>query len=138
VIQNILETLPAFERALRGRLAEIDVTPAFMLPSQTSAEIPAAALAVLAGEQKYTNIPVPALAIYAVPHDLGPMPGVDPAKRAALEAHDEMIAGAQARAFEEGVPTARVIRLPHANHAVYVSHEADVLREMNAFLARLP
>jgi pimeloyl-ACP methyl ester carboxylesterase len=136
-IQDILETIPAFERALRGRLAEIDVTPASMLPSQTSPPIPAPTLAVLAGEQKYTNIPVPVLAIFAVPHDLGPMPGVDSATRAALEASDEMIAGAQAQAFERGVPTARVVRLSHANHAVYVSNEADVLREINSFLARL-
>jgi non-heme chloroperoxidase len=136
-IQDILETLPAFERALRGRLADIDLMPASMLPSQTSEQVPAPALAVLAGEQTYTNIPVSALAIYAVPHDLGPMPGVDPAKLAAFEAHDEMTTGAQAKAFEEEVPTARVIRLKHASHAVYVSNEADVLREMNSFLGRL-
>jgi len=30
-----------------------------------------------------------------------------------------------------------VIRLKHASHAVYVSNEADVLREMNSFLGRL-
>jgi non-heme chloroperoxidase len=57
--------------------------------------------------------------------------------RAAFEAYDEMTTSAQARAFEEGVPTAQVIRLTHASHAVYVSNEADVLREMNSFLARL-
>ena len=108
-----------------------------MLPSQTSAPVPAPALAILAGEEKYTNIPAPALAIYAVPHDWGPMPGVDPAKLAALEALDEMTTDTQAKAFEEGVPTARVIRLTHASHAVYISNEADVLREMNSFLARL-
>jgi non-heme chloroperoxidase len=28
--------------------------------------------------------------------------------------------------------------LPHANHYVFLSNEADVLREMNAFLATLP
>jgi hypothetical protein len=136
-IQDILETLPGFERALRGRLAEIDATPASMLPSQTSAPVPVPVLAVLAGEQKYTRIPVPVLAIFAVPHDLGPMPGVDSAKRAALEAYDEMTTSAQARAFEQGVPTAQVVRLTHASHAVYVSNEGDVLREMNSFLARL-
>jgi len=136
-IQEILQILPAFERALRGRLAEIDVTPASMLPSPTSPPILATALAVLAGEQKYTNLPVPVLAIFAVPHDLGPLQGVDSAKRAELEASDEMTAGAQAQAFEKGVPTARVVRLPHANHAVYVSNEADILREMNSFLADL-
>ena len=47
-------------------------------------------------------------------------------------------AGAQAKAFETGVPTARVVRLPHADHHVFRSNEADVLREMNAFLKSLP
>jgi non-heme chloroperoxidase len=42
----------------------------------------------------------------------------------------------QAKAIEEGVPGARVVRLPGANHYVFLSHEADVLREMRAFLAQ--
>jgi len=121
---------------LRDR--EDDLTPDDAIAAQSNQQWPGAIRAVLAGEQKYTNISVPSLAIYAVPHDLGPMPGVDPANRAAIEARDEATVGAQAKAFEEGVPTARVIRLPHAKHAVYVSNETDVLREMNSFLARLP
>jgi pimeloyl-ACP methyl ester carboxylesterase len=43
----------------------------------------------------------------------------------------------QAKAFESGVPSARVVQLPHANHCVFLSNEADVLREMRAFLAGL-
>ncbi len=43
----------------------------------------------------------------------------------------------QAEAFESGVPSARVVILPHANHYVFLSNEADVLREMRAFLAGL-
>jgi hypothetical protein len=39
---------------------------------------------------------------------------------------------AQANAFERGVPAARVLRLPHANHLVYQSNEADVLREITS------
>jgi len=60
----------------------------------------------------------------------------DPAVRAelpTLDAFKEKIA----KAFENGVPSARVVRLPHANHYVFLSNEADVLREMNAFLATL-
>jgi pimeloyl-ACP methyl ester carboxylesterase len=136
-VQDILQTLPAFERALRGRLAEIDTMPTSMLPSQTSSPVPAPLLNVLAGEEKYTEIPVPILAIYAIPHNLGSMPGVDAAKLAAFEALDEITTGTQAKAFEDGVPTARVVRLKHASHAVYVSNEADVLRDMNLFLTRL-
>ncbi len=80
----------------------------------------------------------PILAIFAVPHDLGPVFKDDPAARAAAEANDTARAGAQAKAFESGLPSARVVRLPNANHYVFQSNEADVLREMNAFLSSLP
>ena len=80
---------------------------------------------------------VPILAIYAVPHDLGPLAGNDPAARAAREAEDQELTGVQAAAFEKGVPSARVVRIPHADHYVFRSNEADVVREMNAFLASL-
>ena len=43
----------------------------------------------------------------------------------------------QAKAIEDGLPTARVVRLRGANHYVYLSHEADVLREMRAFVRGL-
>jgi hypothetical protein len=66
------------------------------------------------------------------------MPGLDPELRSKLEAMDEATTGAQVAAFEHGVPTAHVVRLPHASHFVWVSNEADVLREMNAFIATLP
>ena len=108
------------------------------LLAQASSTMPEAAQAIQTGEQKYTNIPVPILAIYAVPHDLGPLPGVDATARAAFETSDEAVTGAQAQAFETGVRSARVVRLPHANHYVFFSNEADVLREMNAFLGSLP
>jgi hypothetical protein len=52
-----------------------------------------------------------------------------------LEAADIALTEKQAKAFEDGVPTARVVRLPHANHVVFSSNEADVLKEMRTFLA---
>ena len=42
----------------------------------------------------------------------------------------------QAKSVEDGVHTARVIRLRGA-HYIFLSNEADVLREMRAFLAGL-
>jgi hypothetical protein len=93
--------------------------------------------AIMAGMQKYTDIRVPALAIYAMPHATG-QPFKDDAVRAAVEARDVATTGAQAKAFENGVPSARVVRLPHANHYVFFSNEADVMREINTFLANLP
>ena len=44
---------------------------------------------------------------------------------------------AVANAFQIGVPTARVVKLKNTNHYVFMSNEADVLRELRAFLAGL-
>jgi hypothetical protein len=44
----------------------------------------------------------------------------------------------RADAFEHGVPSARVVRIARASHVIFMSNEADVLREMNAFLGSLP
>jgi non-heme chloroperoxidase len=94
--------------------------------------------AITMGMQKYSQLTVPVLAIFAVPHDFGPLLARDPEGRAVFEARDEETTGAQAAAFEKAIPSARVVRLAHANHDVYRSNEADVLREMNAFIATLP
>jgi pimeloyl-ACP methyl ester carboxylesterase len=93
--------------------------------------------AIIAGERKYTDIQVPVLAIFAVPHDPGPFANVDPAALVAFEARDMAITENQAKAFETGVPSAHVVRLPHANHYLFLSNEADVLREIGIFLASL-
>ncbi len=139
LIQELLSTsLPAFEKALRDQQKVILSVPPAMRGPQTQASPSAAWTAVLAGVRKYTDIRVPILAIFAVPHDLGPAFRNDPAGRAAFDALDEVTTGAQAKAFEIGVPTARLVRLPHADHYVFRSNEADVLREMNAFIASLP
>jgi pimeloyl-ACP methyl ester carboxylesterase len=90
--------------------------------------------AISYGAEKYTKIPVPVLAIFAVPRNWD---RVDPAARAARVAADLAYTSAQANAFEAGVPTARVVRLPNADHDIFISNEADVLREMNDFLTRV-
>ena len=61
----------------------------------------------------------------------------DPALRKAAEAYFttlDDLTEKQAKAFEDGVPTARVIRLRGMHH-IFLSNEPDVLREMRAFLA---
>jgi pimeloyl-ACP methyl ester carboxylesterase len=139
LIQEMLETiLPRFERDLREEQADLQARPAAWLAAHQPKPWPVPEQAIMAGLQKYTEIPVPALAIYALPHDVGEVAGDDAAARSAIEARDEITTGAQAKAFEKGVPSARVVRLPHANHFVFLSNEADVLREMNAFIATLP
>jgi non-heme chloroperoxidase len=73
-----------------------------------------------------------------VPHDLsGVFPG-DAASHAAVAAADLERQTRLANAFEAGVPSAKVIRLPNANHYVFRSNEAEVLHAMNDFLGKLP
>jgi non-heme chloroperoxidase len=93
--------------------------------------------AITEGAQKYTAIQVPILAIFANPRDPGPYPYNTLAERAATEALQTAGIEALAKAFENGVPSARVVRVPHSTHYVFLSNEADVLREMRAFLAGL-
>lgn len=94
-----------------------------------------AAVAISAGERKYTAIPVPVLAIYALPH--GDIGAFNPHRVEAEAADINKMTGPQAKAFEMGVPTARVVRLPRASHYVFHSNESDVLREMKAFIGSL-
>jgi pimeloyl-ACP methyl ester carboxylesterase len=126
LIQELLETdLPRLERVLQEWQKELQATPAALLAAyaQAALHIPPAIPAIHAGRQKYTHIPVPILAIYALPPNFGDLPvGTE----------------AQAKAFEASVPSARVVRLPHASHEVFSSNEEDVLREMKAFIGSLP
>jgi len=97
---------------------------------------------MLQGMKKYANIPVPALAIFAIPHAQPKWmtDSADPKVREAAKAFwaaDDALTTRQAKAFEEGVPTAHVVRLRGADHYVYLSNEADVLREMKSFLSSL-
>jgi pimeloyl-ACP methyl ester carboxylesterase len=131
--RELLEALPQLEKDLRQQLKDLETSPP---PPQTAPRSQPGTplpppLAIMAGQQKYTELHVPALVIYASPHAGGP---TDPATRAAADARVEM----QAKAFETAVPSAHVVRIANANHFVFVLHEADVLREMTAFLGSLP
>ncbi len=90
------------------------------------------------GAEKYTSIPVPALAIIACPHDWSHFFPNDPQRRAARLAADTAACSARAESFARGVPIARVVRIPNADHYVYRSNEAQVIDEMKKFLSTLP
>ena len=137
--QELLTTdLPRFERDLQGVQKDLQVRPPALRALQSN---PATlvAKAITTGMQKYSQLSVPILAIFAVPHnDFGPLLARDPEGRAAYEARDEETTEAQATAFEKAIPRAHVVRLAHADHDVYRSNEADVLREMSTFISTLP
>jgi non-heme chloroperoxidase len=81
---------------------------------------------------------VPILAIFADPHDFGPLYTNNPAAKAAVIENDRETTDAEIEAFQAGVPSAHVVRIPNANHFLFKSNEADVIREMNTFLGSLP
>jgi pimeloyl-ACP methyl ester carboxylesterase len=141
MIAELLDNgLPQLERDLRSWKQELAARP-----SQTVAMAPLATTTTPSdpmipirqrldgGAQKYTSIRAPVLAIFAAPHE-APATLRDSAARARFDSAELARLLPQIRAFERGVPSARVVTLPHANHYVFQSNEADVLREIRAFV----
>ena len=98
-------------------------------------------MTVMTNTKSSRDIPVPALAIFAIPHvpETWMITSTDPTVRVAGEAYFarvDVIAAKQAKAFEDGVRNARVIRL-RGMHYIFLSNEADVLREIRGFLSNL-
>lgn len=97
---------------------------------------------LMTGTKKYTAIPVPALVIFANPHSQGIWvdENTDPSVQTAAKTYStalEVLTERQEKAVENGVPTAHVITLPGANHYVFLSNEAEVLKDINVFVASL-
>jgi non-heme chloroperoxidase len=130
-------SLPQFEKDLQDAQKLLQRAPD-SAPAPPDTPAIRAAVAVAKGEKKYEGVKCPVLAIFADPHDIGQQFANDPPAHAAAIADDLASTSAQADAFQAGNPSARVIRLPNANHFVFRSNEADVLQDMNAFIASLP
>ncbi len=133
LVGELLQTnLPAFERSLREVRKDLAVMPR-QEPQHPETPI---RKAIYDGVRKYTDIRPPVLAIFALPQQISES-FPDEAARAAFEARATANTAAQVNAFEAGVPSARVVRVPHASHYIFQSNEADVLREIKAFLGSL-
>ena len=96
-------------------------------------------MAIMTGGKRYSDIWAPALVIFAIPHvpDEWASESADPAVREAARSHFtalDVLAGKQAKTVKAGMPTARVIKL-RGSHYIFLSNEADVLREIRAFIA---
>ncbi len=137
LIDELLETnLPELERTLRRIRERFKSTPPPTAPAtpRPRPTIPPVQAAISAGTQRYTDIPAPILAIYALQTVSGP----EGSRARVASAARNQTKLDQARAFEAGLPSAKVVRLANANHYVFRSNEGDVLREMEAFIADLP
>ena len=128
--------LPQLQRSSAELARELDATDDASLAAHSAPRAPddKYANAILAGEQKYTDLRCPVLAIYA----LGPIP--DPAAKPSPLAEtddDRAQRETQIQAFEAGVPHAKIVRIKDANHYVFQSNEAEAIQAMNDFLATL-
>jgi len=131
-------TLVRVEKEVAYQQEQMKEIPPPPAPAGARPNVPAAGAAIVSGVMKFTTINAPALVIFANPHDVGNMMKDNPKARAAFIASNNRSTEQQAVAFERQVPSARVVRIPNANHYVFLSNEADVLREMNAFITTLP
>ncbi|MEZ5353175.1 MAG: alpha/beta hydrolase [Bryobacteraceae bacterium] len=99
--------------------------------------------AIDAGSVKrdYTGIAVPVLSIFAMPKPPEDRWRDETAEyRAAAETEHTILLAFLARyrnSLLDAVPGARVLEWPGANHYVYLSNEADTLKELRAFIAAL-
>ena len=137
IVAKMLAALPQLQKDL-----EADQKRTELLPpppnSGTRAEPPFAdaAAAIIKGEQKYTNIQAPVLAIFASPHSTAHLPPIADDKKAEFLALDQARSAAQAKAFEK-LKSAKVVILPNADHFVFFSNEQEVEKDMKDFLATL-
>jgi non-heme chloroperoxidase len=142
-VDEIVKELPNYEKELLAHQKELaSYLP--LTPEQTKAEAARmnkrdaiSGSAILHGEQRYTAIRCPVLAIFSEPHAFSPGSSISPKEKTEAEAADVARVEPQAKAFEALGPNVLVVRIPHADHYVFRSNEADVLREMSAFIANL-
>jgi pimeloyl-ACP methyl ester carboxylesterase len=137
ILNDLLTTsLPLMERAMRSWAQSLTVrTDRDVTPPPVARDLVADSL--FAGFQKFTTIRAPVLAIFAAPRE--PSAALLKDSVALAKSDSAYLAGVmpQIRAFEHGIPEARVVRIPHSNHYVFRSHETDVLREAIAFIDSL-
>ena len=96
---------------------------------------------IMTSTRKYKNIPVPALVIFAIPHlqEAWMKDSTDPAVRKQVETYFttlDDLAKKQAKAFKEGVPTSRVMRI-RGMHYIFLSNKPVILRRICTFVDSL-
>jgi pimeloyl-ACP methyl ester carboxylesterase len=139
LIAEILSSLPRFENDLTVVQRQMEGIPEAAKGAAPPPDDPLPVQEIVLGQQKYTSVGAPVLAIFSYPHAVraGKFRN-DPAGLAEAEARDLAIVDAQIKTVERDDPSARIVRIPHSAHRIYSSNEADILREVDAFIGGLP
>jgi non-heme chloroperoxidase len=132
VLEQIRDSAAALSKSA-GRMA-YNVSAA---GGQGDPALPRVGLAVKFGEEKFTAVHVPMLAIMACPHDYSELARRNPEAAANLKSRDHERCTEQIRFLKKTNPSAQVAVLPNADHQIVRTNEADVVRAMYAFLAKL-
>lgn len=136
LVRSLLqESLPKLQKDLENEQKALQKFPD--IPPREAFRLMPVMKAIFEGEQRYTSIPCPILAFFAVPHHFAGLEKDDPVAVAAVIARDRVDSALQANSFEAGVPSARIVRLTNADHYVFRSNEREVLSEITDFLAKL-
>jgi pimeloyl-ACP methyl ester carboxylesterase len=122
--------LPRYERQLTERQQMLSEFLAQHGPDAAPPANPSLPVldAIQGGERRYTEIKCPALAIFSDPPATGNHSADVQAKYLAQQRVQE-------KDFEAQGPQVHVVQVSGATHYIFRSNEADVLREINAFIA---
>lgn len=132
---NVLAELQLVQKDLETFHKQLELLPP-PPNSGTTPPLPFAPPAIIRGWQKYTNIQVPVLAIFASPHANPNLAHMPEDKKNESISLDQQESTAQAKRFQQ-LPSAKVVMLPNANHFVFFSNEQEVEKDVNDFLATL-
>ena len=142
LIQQMLKTdLPEYEESLKRMSDALQSIPDQPPPPEKtlSSRSYRVTQAVHDGEQEYTRITCPLLAVFNEPSP--PVPKSDADENAKAQAARFAInlksLHEQQQAFEALGSNARVVRIKDANHYMFRSNEDDVLRAVDDFIATL-
>lgn len=94
--------------------------------------------AILAQEERFQAPNVPILAIVPVPRASDLPIGSDPAKRRAAETFRTRSQEAEIATLQHQRPSAKIVRIPHGHHYIFLSNQQEVVSAIDAFGSGLP
>jgi pimeloyl-ACP methyl ester carboxylesterase len=132
LIAEVQAAIPDLQKSLQQTADQLAGAPEYALSQVRTTPEDEVGNRINTTTRKYGVTKVPTLAILAMPRAC--QPNCDKPFMQKIMADD----AARADYFEKESPNARVVRLPNASHYIWRSNEADVEREMNAFMDGLP
>jgi pimeloyl-ACP methyl ester carboxylesterase len=106
-------------------------------PHPREPPMPPVAKAIIENAKSFKGpIKLPILAIFANPHNVSRDPPADRTPAEVKKFNAETTAAI--KGFKTGLPHAKVIVIPNADHFVYLSNKREFLNDVNTWIANLP